>query len=276
MTLTRDIFRNLRSAVFAKRPMPADVLEGEIAIGYHTDSVGLYVRDTLGKIRKIGPAHIGVTPPVPTGYTSLSDGELWIDLSATSPVVKFYDEASDTWVASSGLFDAPFPTNKIPVGNESGISDAYLLDPGSFFVDHTAGSLEVRLADNIDFGSYRFVSETGTGLRTSVFRTVIGSGDNGWVELEAYDKSLYRSGKYLAEIVTSTGAIHVTELLLCHNGTNTFYTEYGAVGSTVNPLGEFQAVIVNVAGTDLVSLQFRRTTGVTGTVTVRTSQVSLF
>lgn len=275
MTLTRDIFRNLRSAVLAKRPLPIDILDGEIAVGYHADSVGLFVRDTVGKIRKVGPAHVGSTPPSPINYTDLSDGELWIDRSGSTPTLKYWDELSSSWVGT-GIFDSPLDTNHIVVGDTSGAAQSYALDTDSFFVDNTVGSLEVRLTDSPLFGSYRFVSETGTGLRTSVFRTVVGSGDTGWVELEAYDKTLYRSGKYVAEIVTDTGAVHVTELLLAHDGTDTFYTEYGAVGSTTDPLGEFQAVIVNVAGTDLVSLQFRRAAGVTGTVTVRTSQVSLF
>lgn len=275
MTLSRDSFRNLRSAVLAKRPLSIDILDGELAVGYHTDSVGVFVRDTAGKIRKIGPAHVGTSPPSPINYTDLSDGELWIDKSQPLPVLRYYDESEDVWVSTS-IIDSPLGENEILVGDPSGLAKSYPLSLDSFFIDNTVGSLEVRLADNPLFGSYQFISETGTGLRTSVFRTVVGSGDTGWVEMEAFDKSLYRSGKYVVEVVTSTGAVHVTELLVCHNGTDTFYTEYGAVGSTLDPLGEFQVEIVNIAGTDMVSLLFRRTAGVTGSITIRTLQVSLF
>lgn len=275
MTLARDSFRNLRSEVSNKRPLPMDVLDGEVAIAYHTDTVGLFIRDTAGKIRKIGPAHIGNVPPSPTNYTSLSKGELWIDQSGTSPVIRYYDETTDSW-PSTGFLDSPLEENFIIVGNPSNTAQQYSLDPGSFFVDHTSETSEVRLADNISFGSYNFVSETGTGLRASIFRTTVANNETDWVELESFDKSLYRSGKYLAEIVTSTGSVHITELLICHNGTDTFYTEYGAVGSTETPLGEFRSVIVNVAGTDMISLQFRRDAGVSGTITIRTSQESLF
>jgi hypothetical protein len=273
--MARDFYRHIRSAIFEKRPLSTDLLDGELSVNFHTDSVGVFLRDTLGKVRKVGPAHVGALPPTPNNYTDLSDGEFWIDKSATTPVLKYYDASEDDWVSAS-ILDSPLGANEIIVGDPSGSAQSYALDTDSFFVDNTVGSLEVRLTDSPLFGSYRFVSETGTGLRTSVFRTVVGSGDTGWVELEAFDKTLYRSGKYVAEIVTDTGAVHVTELLLAHDGTDTFYTEYGAVGSTTDPLGEFQAVIVNVAGTDLVSLQFRRAAGVTGSITIRTLQTSLF
>lgn len=273
--MSRDSYRHIRSAVFEKRPLSTAVLDGELAVNYHTDSVGVYLRDTLGKIRKVGPAHVGVLPPDPVNNTDLSDGELWIDKSGLTPVLRVYNESIDSW-QSTGILDSALGANEIIVGSPGGTAQSYALDPGSFFVDNTVGSLEVRLADNVTFGSYEFVSETGTGLRTAVFKTIISSGEAGWVELESYDKTLYRSGKYVVEIVTGTGEIHVTELLLSHNGTDTFYTEYGAVGSTDNPLGDFQAAIVDVAGTYMVSLQFRRDPAVTGTITLRTLQTSLF
>ena len=272
--MTRDSYRHLHSAVFAKRPLSTDLLDGELAVGYHTDSVGVYVRDTLGKIRKVGPAHIGTTAPSPVNYTDLSDGEMWIDRSGTTPVLRYYDELTDTWV-STGILDSTLPENSIIVGDTSDTSQQYSLSTDAFFVDHTAGVLEVRLADNPTFGSFGFISEAGVGLRTTVFTTTVASAETGWVEIEAYDKTIYRSGKYLTELRSSTGGIAVTELLVCHDGTDTYYTEYGAVGNAADPLGEFQATIVNVAGTDLVSLQFRRAAGVTGDIVVRSAQSSL-
>lgn len=273
--MSRDSYRHIHSAIFEKRPLSTTILDAELAVNYHTNSVGVYLKDTLGKIRKVGPAHIGALPPTPINYTDLSNGELWIDTSSVTPTLRYYDESTDAWLGT-GILGSELDPNNIVTGNPSGIAQSYLLDPGSFFVDNTVGSLEVRLADNITFGSYGFVSETGTGLRTSVFKTTVASGESGWVELESYDKTLYRSGKYVVEILTGTGSVSVTELLVSHNGTDTFYTEYGAVGSTENPLGEFQVAIVNVASTDMVSFQFRRSAGVTGTITIRTVQVSLF
>lgn len=276
MSLTRDLYRNIRSAVFAKRPLSLDILDGELAINYHTDSVGVFVRDTAGKIRKVGPAYVGVTPPSPINYTDLSDGEMWIDKSGSTPLLRYYDESSDEWV-STGIFDSALDQDHIVVGNTTNAASPYSLDPGSFFVDHKAGVLEVRLADNIDFGSYSFTSESGTSFRTVVFKNTVVDGDTDWVELEAYDATLYRSGKYLVELrIDSSNDISVTELLVAHDGTDTYYTEYGAVGSTLAPLGEFRTTIVDVAGTDTVSLQFRRTAGVAGDIVIRSIQQSVF
>lgn len=273
--MARDSYRHLHSAVFAKRPLSTDLLDGELAVGYHTESVGVYVKDTLGKIRKVGPAHVGVTAPVPVNYTDLSDGEMWIDRSGATPTLRYYDESSDSWV-STGILDSTLPENSIIVGDTADTAQQYALSADAFFVDHTVGVLEVRLADSPSFGSFSLVSESGVNLRTSVFTNTVLSAESGWVEIEAYDKTLYRSGKYLIEISTGSGDIALTELLVCHDSTDTYYAEYGAVGSTANPLGEFQATIVSIAGTDLISLQFRRTVGVTGDITIRSSQTSLF
>jgi len=275
MTLTRDSYRHLRSAVFAKRPLSTDVLGGELAVGYHTDSVGVFLRDTLGKIRKVGPAHVGVLPPVPVNYTDLSDGEMWVDRSGPTPILRTYNELTDTW-ESSGIFDSTLQEDHIVVGDTSDTAQPYSLDPGSFFVDHTVGILEVRLADSPEFGSYGFVSESGVSLRTVVFKVTVPALESDWYELEAYDKTLYRSGKYVVEVRNGSTNTSVTELLVCHDGTDTYYTEYGAVGNTIDPIGEFRATIVNVGGTDTVSLQFRRAAGVTGDVVVRSVQTSLF
>lgn len=213
MTLLRDSYRHIRSAVFAKRPLPTDVLEGELAVGYHAGSVGVYLRDTSGEIRKVGPAHVGVEPPQPTNYTTLSDGELWVDRSGIVPVLRYWEEASGSWAS------------------------------------------------------------TGTSI---LFEKIIGLGENNWVELESYNKSQFTSGKYLIEISTGSGEISVTELIVTHNNSNTYLTEYGNIGSTATPLGEFQAVFTSSGGVDSVSLQFKRSLIILDFLKVRTAQTFLF
>lgn len=276
MTLTRDSYRHIRSAVLQKRPLSTDILDGELAVNYHTGSVGVFLRDTLGKIRKVGPAHVGTTPPEPVNYTLLSDGELWVDRSGTTPILRYYDEAEDSWESTS-IIDSSLNENQIIVGDTSDTAQAYGLDVDSFFVDHTAGVLEVRIADSPEFGSFKFASETGTGLRTSVFKVTIPVDEDDWYELEAYDKTLYRSGKYIIEITANAGqTVFITELLLCHNNTNVYYSEYGCTGSSFSPVVDFQAAIESVGGTEVVSLQAKRLPGVTGAITIRSTQTSLF
>lgn len=101
--MNRDSYRHIRSAVFEKRPLSTDILDGEIAVNYHTDSVGVFVRDTLGYVRKIGPAYVSDTEPSPVNYTDLSNGELWIDTSESSPAIRYWDASSTEWMSTGSL-----------------------------------------------------------------------------------------------------------------------------------------------------------------------------
>jgi len=100
MTLFRDSYRNLHSSETQKRPLSIDLLDGELAINYEYSSPGLYFKDTQGKIRKAGPAHVGILSPQPTNYTDLSDGEFWIDRSGSFPVLRFWQEEDQEWVGT--------------------------------------------------------------------------------------------------------------------------------------------------------------------------------
>lgn len=270
--MSRDSYRHIRSAIFSKRPLATQFLEGEIAVNYNTNTVGVFLRDTAGKVRKIGPAQVSATPPAPVNNTELSDGELWIDKSnPATPVLRYYDEQSGLWL-STAILDSALDTDHIVVGDPSGAAKSYELNPLSFFVDNTPGALEVRLADSIEFGSYGFLSESGVGTRSKVFVATVPSAETDWLEIESFDKTAYRSAKYLVEIHTAGGDISVTEILLSHDGTNTYLSEYGSVGSSVDPLGDFRA---SMAPLDLVSLEFRRTPNITGDITIRSLQTSL-
>lgn len=45
--------QQLRSGVDGQAPLPADLAEGELALNFHENSVAIYLKDTLGAIRKI-------------------------------------------------------------------------------------------------------------------------------------------------------------------------------------------------------------------------------
>ncbi len=91
----RQLYRHLRSSVLFQRPSQLDILDGEIAVNYNTDSLGLFIEDSAGKIRKIGPAYVGSSSPTPS---SLSNGEMWIDNLGPEVFLKYYDESKDEWV----------------------------------------------------------------------------------------------------------------------------------------------------------------------------------
>ena len=88
----------LRSSLLYDRVFPSRLGDAELAVNYNATEPGLYFRDNAGtpNLIKVGPIHVGNTAPnaVPTGYTSLSKGESWLDTASTQ-IFKVYD--GSTW-----------------------------------------------------------------------------------------------------------------------------------------------------------------------------------
>jgi hypothetical protein len=59
--------------------------------------------------------------------------------------------------------------------------------------------------------------------------------------LDTYSATTYRTAKYLIQIVDAS-KIHVEEILLFHDGTNVYMTEYGVMSNT-GELGDFDATL---------------------------------
>jgi len=87
----------LRSSLLYDRVFPSRLGDGELALNTNVTEPGLYFRDSSGSpgLIKVGPIHVGNTAPnaVPTGYTSLSLGESWLDKTSTQ-IFKIYDGTS--------------------------------------------------------------------------------------------------------------------------------------------------------------------------------------
>jgi|694.fasta_scaffold02098_43 hypothetical protein len=111
----RDRIYHRRSPVISKRPELIDIDDGELAINYNADEPGLYFKDLAGdgtrKIRKIGPIHVGPTPPntyaAAQGYpTELSNGECWVDTSGGEDfyILKVWNSSSSQWIEASRIY----------------------------------------------------------------------------------------------------------------------------------------------------------------------------
>lgn len=81
-TSPRDIILHRRSRVFGKRPLASDIQQGEIAVNFREDDLGLYIKDRELNIRKIGGIFYSDSAPDPSiatdGWPDLSHGELWL------------------------------------------------------------------------------------------------------------------------------------------------------------------------------------------------------
>jgi hypothetical protein len=81
-----------RSGDVSRRPDPESLEEGQVAVNYNRDTPGMFFKDSVGGLVKVGPCAIGSFPPAPENYTALSKGEMWLDISqAPVHVLKVWD-----------------------------------------------------------------------------------------------------------------------------------------------------------------------------------------
>jgi len=96
--------QHLRSSTANKRPLPAGMSDGQIAINTNLASPGLFIKDSNGDLVKIGPVHIGTTAPNASpasgGETGNTTGELWLDTSLTPNELKTWNGSA--WVSATG------------------------------------------------------------------------------------------------------------------------------------------------------------------------------
>jgi hypothetical protein len=98
--------QHLRSSTADKRPTPAAMAEGQLALNSAAVSPGLFFKNASGALVKVGPVHVGTTAPNATpasgGESGNSVGEQWLDTSGTNPVLKIWD--GSTWASEAGEF----------------------------------------------------------------------------------------------------------------------------------------------------------------------------
>lgn len=94
--------QHLRSEVASKRPQATSLLTGEIALNINSGTSGLFIKDTLGQVVKVGPVEVGSSAPNATpasgGSSGNSLGEMWLDTANAGGnaqrVLKIYDGTS--------------------------------------------------------------------------------------------------------------------------------------------------------------------------------------
>ena len=154
--------------------------------------------------------------------------------------------------------------NYMWAGITNDIATAHYLLPTTFkrTYDGLTGVWSIGLADNIEFGGYKFRSDGDTGSKVETFieTTQIPSNIFTSLEVERFSTS-YRSAKYIIQVTglssdgSETPVYQVGEILVIHNNTDAFVVEYGMV-STYNDerLGQFDA---DVDSSDVV-LKFQK------------------
>ena len=100
--------QNLRSGTSNKRPTASNLADGQIAINYHEDDPGIYLKSDQGDLVKVSPTFIGSSQPnlspATGGSSGNSKGETWLDTTNSSaPVLKIYNGSA--WVSDFGYND---------------------------------------------------------------------------------------------------------------------------------------------------------------------------
>jgi hypothetical protein len=98
--------QHLRASTADKRPTPAAMADGQLAMNTNLAGPGLFFKDSNGDLVKVGPVHVGTTAPNATpaagGQAGNSKGEQWLDTSGTNPVFKIWDGSN--WASEAGEF----------------------------------------------------------------------------------------------------------------------------------------------------------------------------
>jgi hypothetical protein len=87
--------QHLRASTANKRPTPAAMANGQLAMNTNLASPGLFFKDSNGDLVKTGPVHVGTTAPNATpasgGQAGNSKGELWLDTTGSDYTLKTWD-----------------------------------------------------------------------------------------------------------------------------------------------------------------------------------------
>jgi hypothetical protein len=169
--------QHLRSSTANKRPTPAAMSDGQLALNTNLVSPGLFFKDSNGDSVKVGPVHVGTTAPNATpgagGQAGNSKGEQWLDTSSSRYVFKIWDGTA--WRTEDGEFvNVSGDTMTGALGIIAGTAAA----PGVFFSGDTntgiysPGADQVAVATNgvgrlfVDASGNIFQGGTQTGFQT--------------------------------------------------------------------------------------------------------------
>jgi hypothetical protein len=158
------VLQHLRSSTLNKRPNPASMVDGQVAINYASGSPGAFFKDSNGNLVKVGPVHVGATAPnvspASGGTAGNSLGEQWLDTSGGTYVFKIWDGSA--WRSEAGEF---VNTTGDTMTGALGIIAGSASTPGLFFSGDANSGLYSPGADQVAIstgGSGRlFVDSSG-------------------------------------------------------------------------------------------------------------------
>lgn len=270
------------------------------AIGVATMSIAPGARGTITLLGEVGGVDtIGLSGALPGGASNVgrvvyvgAGGGLTLSQPDTQTNITqqigilIREDGSDGAVMvnhPSSFVSLPnLPENYIWAGVSGDEAVAHYLSPTSFkrTFDSSTSTWIISLADNIEFGGYKFNYDfkSGSGVETRISTEEIEGVIFSAIEVERFSTA-YRSAKYIVQIsgtsAESNDAVYqVGELLIIHDDTNAFIVEYGMVSTHSDErLGQFDAYVDGGAG-DVV-LTFQKFPLVSNAVEVKSLRTSI-
>jgi hypothetical protein len=180
MTTTPVILVTKRSGNSADRPATSTVQAGEAALCFGAAEPGLYFKDSTGAIRKVGPTHYGASAPnsTPVGAAGNSVGELWIDSSASSYYLRFWDGSSFLKIGAGFADSAASAT--VTIASGAIVANSAIVASGALGAVLASGSRGAILASG-SLGAILASGALGAVLASGSLGTVLASGSLGAV-----------------------------------------------------------------------------------------------
>ena len=145
--------QQLRSGTSSKRPDPANLSLGTLAVNYNESDPGIYIRDDQGALVKIAPAFIGATAPnnspATGGSTGNAVGEIWLNTTTTPPKLQIY--SGSAWLDAGGAGAVGAGGNQIFLEVDQTLSASYSITSGKNAL--TAGPLTVATGQTLTIPS---------------------------------------------------------------------------------------------------------------------------
>ena len=177
--------RHLRSSTANKRPDPAAMVDGQLAMNYDIASPGLFFKDDNGTLIKAGPVHVGTTAPnvspAAGGTAGNSIGEQWLDTTSGVYVLKVWDGSA--WRSESGTFvdvSGDTMTGALTMANQEAVRFSETTANGSNYIAlqataALASNKTITLPDTT--GTVVTTGDTGTVTSTMIANDTILNAD---------------------------------------------------------------------------------------------------
>lgn len=181
---------------------------------------------------------------------SPTNGQAYFDTSSGNRYV--YDSANTLWKYASNNSLVSSSNNQV-IYNNNGV---FAGNSGLVFAANTLYANTVNVTGYI-YGNGAFltgVSTSGGGsgvvdntltfTNSSIFSNTLITSSNTSQILDVFSTSTWRSANYIITMNTTPSLYHTTQIVLLHDGTTAYITEYGTI-FTSNNLATFDATIVS-------------------------------